>query len=408
MLYQEAEKLLQEIGQEHLLSFYDELTEGEKEELLSQIASTDWKVLQNFDHPEDLSGKGEIEPIEGLTLSAIAERKEEFQKVGVEAIQKGKVGAILLAGGQGTRLGSDHPKGTYNVGVTRDLYIFECLIHNLMDVCRQTGVSVPLYVMTSDKNHVETTAFFREHGYFGYDPSYVKFFKQDMAPAVDFSGKVILEGKGKIALSPNGNGGWFSSLVRAGLLEDVKERGIEWLNVFAVDNVCQRIADPAFVGATILSGVDCGAKAVVKAEPHEKVGVLCLEDHKPSIVEYYELSEEMAQAKNADGSLKYRYGVILNYLFSLKSLERIASAKIPVHIVKKKVPYLAGDGSLVKPERENGCKFETLVLDMIKLMDACLPYEVERSYEFAPIKNKTGVDSVESARELLAKNGVIL
>ena len=408
MLYQEAEKLLQEIGQEHLLSFYEELTEGEKEELLSQIASTDWKVLQNFDHPEDLSGKGEIEPIEGLTLSAIAERKEEFQKVGVEAIQKGKVGAILLAGGQGTRLGSDHPKGTYNIGVTRDLYIFECLVNNLLDVCKETGVSVPLYVMTSDKNHAETVAFFEEHNFFGYDSSFVKFFKQDMAPAVDFEGKVILEGKGKIALSPNGNGGWFSSLVRAGLLSDVKERGIEWLNVFAVDNVCQRIADPAFVGATILTGVDCGAKAVVKAEPHEKVGVLCLEDKKPSIVEYYELSEEMAQARNADGSLKYRYGVILNYLFSLKSLERIQNAKIPVHVVKKKVPYLAEDGSLVKPEQENGCKFETLVLDMIKLMDACLPYEVERSFEFAPIKNKTGVDSVESARALLEKNGVLL
>ncbi|MBO5525330.1 MAG: UDPGP type 1 family protein [Clostridia bacterium] len=408
MTYESALAKLRGCGQEHVLRYYEELNDAEKADLLTQIEETDFSVIENFYHPENLSGKGEIAPIEGLDLAAIEEKKAEYIAVGKETIKAGKVGAILLAGGQGTRLGSDHPKGTYNIGVTRELYIFECLVNNLLDVVKECGTVVPLYIMTSDKNHAETVAFFEEHNFFGYDSSFVKFFKQDMAPAVDQSGKVLLEAKGRIALSPNGNGGWFSSLVRAGLLEDVHARGVEWLNVFAVDNVCQRIADPAFVGASVLAKTDCGSKAVSKAEPHEKVGVLCLEEGHPSIVEYYELSEEMAQAREADGTLKYRYGVILNYLFSLDALERILSQKIPVHVVRKKVPYIDENGTLVKPETENGCKFETLVLDMIKLMNSCLPYEVVREYEFAPVKNKTGVDSVESARELLKKNGVEL
>ncbi|MGN1235384.1 MAG: UTP--glucose-1-phosphate uridylyltransferase, partial [Christensenellaceae bacterium] len=297
MNYQQAYEMLSALGQEHLLRYYKELTEEERQSLLEQIENVDWSVLDAFSHPEDLSGSGDIRPIDGYTLSMIEERREEFVAVGKEAIAAGKVGAILLAGGQGTRLGSDRPKGTYDIGVTRTLYIFECLVQNLLEVCRECGAVVPLYVMTSGKNHDETVAFFAEHSYFGYDPSSVVFFRQDMAPSVDFTGRVYLEEKGKISLSPNGNGGWYSSFVRAGLNEDAKRRGIEWFNVFAVDNVCQRIADPAFVGATILAGVDCGAKAVSKAEPHERVGVLCLENGHPSIIEYYELTEEMAQAR---------------------------------------------------------------------------------------------------------------
>lgn len=408
MTYEQAFTKLKEIGQEQILRYYDELTEEGKRSLLEQIASVDWSVLENLAHPEDLSGKGEIAPIDGMDIAEIEGKKEDFLALGTEAIRTGKVGAVLLAGGQGTRLGSDAPKGAYNIGLTRDLYIFECLIHNLTDVTKACGVYVPLYIMTSEKNHAYTVAFFRAHQFFGYPEDYIRFFMQEMAPAVGFDGKVLLEGKDRIALSPNGNGGWFSSLVKAGLLDDIHARGVEWLNVFAVDNVCQRIADPAFVGATIAGGYDCGAKAVSKAEPHEKVGVLCLEDRRPSIIEYYELTEEMAQARTEDGTLKYRYGVILNYLFRESKLEEILNQRIPVHVVKKKVPHLDKEGVFVKPETENGYKFETLVLDMIKLMDTCLPYEVVREREFAPIKNKTGVDSVESARALLIKNGVTL
>jgi UDP-N-acetylglucosamine/UDP-N-acetylgalactosamine diphosphorylase len=210
------------------------------------------------------------------------------------------------------------------------------------------------------------------------------------------------------ALSPNGNGGWFSSMQRAGLTEDLHARGIEWLNIYAVDNVLQRIADPIFVGATILSGVNCGAKVVCKNDPHERVGVLCMDGDMPDIIEYYELTEEMANERDEKGDLAYIYGVILNYLFRLSKLEEIVGNKIPVHIVEKKIECVDKDGITRKPEKENGRKFETLAVDLIKPMGTVLPFEVVREREFAPIKNKTGVDSVESARELLKQNGVKL
>lgn len=403
-----TENTLKRIGQEQILRYWGELNESEKKSLEAQVRGTDWSVLENLAHPENLSGKGKIEPISGLRAKEIEARREEFFALGKEAIKKGKVGAVLLAGGQGTRLGTDAPKGTFDIGITRPLYIFQQQIENLLEVTNECGAYVPLYVMTSEKNNDETVAFWKEKNYFGYPAQYVRFFKQDMAPAVDFSGKVILEGKANIALSPNGNGGWYSSLARCGLLSEIRARGIEWLNAFAVDNVLQRIADPVFVGACIAEGVNCGSKVVCKAEPHEKVGVLCLEDGKPNIIEYYELTEEMANARDEKGDLQYIYGVILNYLFRLEKLDEVADAKIPVHVVKKKVPYLSEAGELVKPQTENGYKFETLILDMIKLMETCLPFEVVREREFAPIKNRTGVDSVETARELLQKNGVVL
>lgn len=403
-----TENTLKRIGQEQILRYWGELNESEKKSLEAQVRGTDWSVLENLAHPENLSGKGKIEPISGLRAKEIEARREEFFALGKEAIKKGKVGAVLLAGGQGTRLGTDAPKGTFDIGITRPLYIFQQQIENLLEVTNECGAYVPLYVMTSEKNNDETVAFWKEKDYFGYPAQYVRFFKQDMAPAVDFSGKVILEGKANIALSPNGNGGWYSSLARCGLLSEIRARGIEWLNAFAVDNVLQRIADPVFVGACIAEGVNCGAKVVCKAEPHEKVGVLCLEDGKPNIIEYYELTEEMANARDEKGDLQYIYGVILNYLFRLEKLDEVADAKIPVHVVKKKVPYLSDAGEFVKPQTENGYKFETLILDMIKLMETCLPFEVVREREFAPIKNRTGVDSVETARELLQKNGIVL
>ena len=229
-----------------------------------------------------------------------------------------------------------------------------------------------------------------------------------MAAATDYQGKIYLEEKSKLSTSPNGNGGWFISMKNTGILTIVKEAGIEWLNVFAVDNVLQRIADPCFVGATIAKKCVVGAKVVRKNAPDEKVGVMCLEDGRPSIVEYYELTDELMNAKDEKGNPAYNFGVILNYLFKESALEELAANSLPLHIVEKKIPYLDENGNPVKPETPNGYKFENLVLDMIHQMDSCLPFEVVRSREFAPIKNKTGIDSVESARVLLTENGVVL
>lgn len=406
MTLSQAREKLARYGQEHVLKYYGELDPRQQEALLEQIRATDMSVLEAVKHREQLAEKGVVTPLAAMQLAEVEAEREVFTAAGLEAIRAGKVGAVLLAGGMGTRLGSDDPKGTYNIGVTRELYIFECLIHNLMDVVRLADTWLHLFIMTSDKNHEATVGFLKEHGFFGYRKDHVHFFRQEMAPATDYEGKVYLEEKGKISTSPNGNGGWFISMKNAGLLELVRREGVEWLNVFAVDNVLQRIADPCFVGAVIQRKRAAGAKVVRKNAPDEKVGVMCLEDGRPSIVEYYELTQEMRDARDENGDPAYYFGVILNYLFKVSELLRIAEQKLPLHVVEKKIPYLNEAGEPVKPEEPNGYKFENLVLDMIHQMDSCLPFEVVREKEFAPIKNRTGVDSVESARELLQKNGV--
>ena len=409
MNYNEAKELLEKNNQSHLLEYFDELNDDQKEHLLEQISEIDFdliKLIENADTPDE---RGVITPLDAeVSIKEIEENADKFRAKGVEAIKEGKVAALLLAGGMGTRLGSDKPKGMYNIGETKDVFIFEMLIRNLMDVVDEVGVWVPLYIMTSEKNDKDTREFFEEKNYFGYNKDYVKFFKQEMAPACDFDGKIYLERKDRISTSPNGNGGWFISFNKAGLLDEAKAKGIEYINLFAVDNVCQRMVDPLFVGAMLDGGYVSASKVVSKAAPEEKVGVLCLEDGKPSIVEYYELTEEMRYETLPDGSLAYKDGVILNYLFSIKSLEENMNNNLVTHVVKKKIECLDENGNAKKPETENGYKFETLVLDMIHDMDNCLAYEVVREKEFAPIKNKTGVDSVDTAKELLKKNGVEL
>lgn len=408
MNFEEAKSKLEKYGQLHVLKYYEELTAEEKEQLLTQIEETDFEVLKYCDKKDKLVEKGKIEPLAAMQLESIEENREMYEKIGMDAIKAGKVGAVLLAGGMGTRLGSDDPKGMYNIGLTKDVYIFQRLIENLMDVVKRADAWVPLFIMTSDKNNDATISFFNEHDFFGYNADYVTFFKQEMAPAADYNGKVYMEAKHKISTSPNGNGGWFASMNNCGVLNQIHEGGIEWLNVFSVDNVLQRIADPCFVGATIAADCAVGSKVVKKNAPDEKVGVMCLEDGRPSIVEYYELTEELMNAKDENGEPAYNYGVILNYLFREKDLEELLAKELPLHIVEKKIPYIDENANLIKPEEPNGYKFENLVLDMIHKLDSCLPFEVVRNKEFAPIKNKTGVDSVESARELLKENGISL
>ena len=404
----ELKEKLAKIGQEHLLKYENELTDSQKKALYEQIESLDFSVIKNIEHLHKPEKRGNITPLKSLELSDIEKKKAEYEKTGIEAIKAGKVGAVLLAGGMGTRLGSNDPKGMYNVGLTRDLFIFECLINNMMDVVKQCGTYFHLFVMTSDLNYESTTKFFKEKKNFGYPDEYVHFFKQEMAPCCDYNGKVLLERKDKVAVSPNGNAGWFLSMKKTGVLDIVKKNNIEWLNVFAVDNVCQRICDPVFVGATIMEKRSVGAKVVRKNTRDEKVGVICLEDGHPSIVEYYELTDELMDLTDERGERVYNFGVILNYLFNEAELEEIVDKSLPYHLAEKKIPCLDENGNEIKPEEPNGCKFEQLVLDMIYLSSSCLPFEVVREKEFAPIKNKTGVDSVESARELLKKNGVTL
>ena len=400
-----AFEMLNMLHQEHIVRHMKTLTESEQRAMAAHLGTLDYSVLNEGDIEEK---RGTFAPLSAVTLSDIAQNRERYTQIGLQSIRDGKIGAVLLAGGQGSRLGFDHPKGMFRIGIDRELYIFECLINNLLDVVKQADAWIPLFIMTSTENNEETVSFFEQHNYFGYSPDNVFFFVQEQLPTVDTNGKLMLADKGVIKTAPNGNGGWYASMAKTGMLRIVQNAQIEWLNVFAVDNVLQRIADPCFIGAVIESGKVSGAKVVAKADPEERVGVLCLEDGSPSIVEYYEMTDEMIHRREADGTLSYNYGVILNYLFRVDKLNQTLSVKLPLHRAFKKIPYMAANGEFVKPEEPNAYKFETLALDMVKLQDDCLAYEVDRSKEFAPVKNKTGVDSVDTARELLRLNGVEL
>lgn len=405
MDYNGALALLKREGQEHLLAYWDELSDEQKSSLLNQIAATDFSCFENLG--EVTRTIGDLSPVPAVTAAEAEARKEEFKEAGISLLKQGKVGAVLLAGGQGTRLGSDKPKGMFDMGVTRSLSIFACQFANIMQVVQKAGRFFHIFVMTSVINDADTRQFFKQQNFFGYPEDKVHFFVQDMAATCDFNGKVFLEEKWKISSSPNGNGGWYVSLVGSPVGKIVKQEGIEWLNVYSVDNVLQRICDPVFIGATILSGAGCSSKVVRKVAPEERVGVLCMEDGKPAIVEYYEMPADLAAERDEEGNLKYAYGVTLNYLFRVDLLDETVRSKLPVHLSKKKIPHIEG-GVRVSPSEPNGYKFELLVLDMIKLMGSCLAVEVVREREFAPVKNRTGTDSVDTARELLRLNGVQL
>ena len=406
MDYTQAKKLLEKYNQTQLLDYYDELDEQSKKRLLCDIEKLDFSVLENIGSGQERK-IGSLSPADALSVEEIDKNREKYEKVGIEAIKSGKVAAVLLAGGQGTRLGSSLPKGMFNIGVNKKLSIFEQQMNNIQQVVNKAGADFHIFVMTSDINHADTCNFFKENDYFGYNPQKIHFYKQKLAPTSSFDGKIYLEEKDKISLSPNGNGGWYSSLIEAGYGDFLRENGIEWLNIYAVDNVLQRICDPVFIGATINSGCACGSKVVKKVSPQEKVGVLCKEDGLPTIIEYYEMPEKYACMRDVDGELTYRYGVILNYLFAVDKLNQIYKDKLPCHLAVKAIAHVE-NGKKVVPEAPCGYKFETLVVDIVRLMGTCLAVEVERTREFAPVKNKTGVDSVDSARELLKLNGVEL
>ncbi len=396
--------VLSKYKQEHLLKYTEQLNNEEKQQLYTQISNIDWSFLESL-NKTTAEASTEIKPISSLSISDIKSNEALYRETGLEAIKAGKLCLLLLAGGQGTRLGYDKPKGTFNIGLTKELYIFEILINNTKKIVDETNTWIHLFIMTSDINYDDTVAFFEKNEYFGYDKTYIHFFVQELNPSTDFNGKILMSSKSTISMSPNGNGGWFSTMENTGILKQVTDLKIEWINVFSVDNVLQGIADPTFLGATLYEGKSCGSKVVRKTCPEEKVGVICQKNNKPHIIEYYEMSEDMINQKNPDGSLAYGFGVTLNYLFPINKLNTTLKLKMPLHIVKKTIPYINEDGLLINPTEPNGYKFETLALDLIHEMDDCLVFEVDREKEFAPVKNKTGVDSIDTARELLIKNG---
>ena len=406
MDFNAATELLKKYNQTQLLEYYAELDEAERKELLSSIEKIDFQAFESvsFNNEKKI---GELSPADTLSLAEIDARRAEFEKVGLQALKHGKVAAVLLAGGQGTRLGLDAPKGTFNIGVTKTLSIFECQMRGLLSVAQKAGFYPHLFIMTSTLNDSESRAFFKDNGYFGYEAGKIHFYVQKTAPAVSFDGKILLEEKYRPVLTPNGNGGWYSSLKESECGKLLEKEGIEWLNVYGVDNVLQKICDPVFIGATLLSGLACSGKVVKKAFDGEKVGVLCKEDGLPAIVEYYEMPDDKLTERGSDGELVYCYGVILNYLFKVEKLDGVYAKRLPYHLANKKVACIV-NGKKFIPAEPNAYKLETLAVDIVKMMGSCLGFEVIREREFAPVKNMTGVDSVDTARELLVKNGVQL
>ncbi len=406
MTVEQAREKLKALCEEHLLRCYKELSGEERALLLDDVEKLDPVYLDAFRRREEKAEHHDFSPIRVMKREESEARAGELGRRGAEAARQGKLAAVLLAGGSGTRLGASGPKGTYDIGVTRPVYIFQRVFENLEDACRRIGAKLHLFIMTSGENREATEAFLREHAFFGYDEAFVHFFTQEAAPCVDEEGHVLLASPCRIASSPNGNGGWFVSLLKAGYGALLREEGIEWLNVFAVDNVLQRICDPVFFGAVLESGCESGAKVVRKSSPEENVGVICLDGGRTSVIEYYEVTEDMRREKLEDGSYAYYYGVILNYLFHVGAMQRALDSSLPIHFAHKKIPYLDDSGVTVTPESPNGWKFEYFIFDILGALEGCLPFEVEREREFAPVKNAAGPDSVETARELLRLNGI--
>ncbi|MBQ8496765.1 MAG: UTP--glucose-1-phosphate uridylyltransferase [Clostridia bacterium] len=396
--YPKVEKILREAGQIHLLDGFEMLSEEEKMRLATEIMEIDFSIFERAAHLEKKTYE-HIAPIPIFSTETVEKEREELETIGLSAIHAGKVGAVLLCGGQGTRLGSPHAKGMYNIGITKEISIFSLHFRYLCEVAKRAEKWFPIYIMTSIYNGAEIEAFLKEKNFFGYEASAIHFFVQKMAPATDLEGKIYKESPSSLVLSPDGNGGWFSALAETGYLD--KQDAPEWLNVISIDNVLQKTVDPLFVGVTLRENAACGAKVVRKVTPDEKIGLICENEGHPAVIEYYELDKlKKDNAVSTDGM---EYGVILNYLFRISEMAKTLSAKLPVHKARKKIPYY--DGEYHKPETENGYKYEMLATDLVERMDSCLAFEILREKEFAPVKNCTGVDSVESAREMLLRAG---
>jgi len=401
---QKAEELLRKYNQEHILNFFEELSDKEKQELLNQIENIDFEQineLYNLTKQKRTYEEQKIEPMEYLDKSKLEKEEiEKYKKLGEEIILSNQFAVVTMAGGQGTRLGHEGPKGTYDLGLESHKSIFELLCDNFKRAKEQYGINVPWYIMTSRENDEQTKNFFEEKNYFGYDRENVKFFKQGELPMLSEDGKLLMSEKGKIKEAADGHGGVFEALYRNNMYEDMKKKNIKMIFISGVDNVLAKLIDPVFIGATIANNKESAGKSVVKAYASEKVGVYCKKDNKIGMIEYTEITPEMAEAKDENGEFLYGESNILCNLFNISVLERISKHSLPYHVAHKKANYIDTNGNEVRPDKENAYKFESFIFDAFEGLENMLLFRVKREEEFAPVKNKDGVDSPETARKL--------
>ena len=400
-------RTLRKYSQEHLLNGYERLDEVKQRQLLEQIESTDFELinsLYNNTKKEFTMPEAEIAPIEYLDKEKLNGYYRTFQETGEQAIRNGKLAAVTMAGGQGTRLGHEGPKGTFDIGLESHKSLFELLSDSLKAQGKLYGVTIPWFIMTSEENNDDTVAFFAKNRYFGYEKDKnIFFFKQGELPMVDTEGKILIGEDGLIKEAADGHGGIYEALVKNGMTKKMRELGVEWIFIGGVDNCLVKMVDPLLMGIAIQKQVTAAGKSVVKANPQEKVGVFCKKNGKPSVVEYTEIPQEMAEATDERGELIYGESHILCNLFNINAVERMGSKPLPYHSAFKKATYIDKDGNKIVPDGPNAYKFEAFLFDAFGELDDMAILRVKREEEFAPVKNAAGVDSPETARELYRK-----
>lgn len=406
---EEIQDILKKYGQEHLLNHYDSLDEKKKQKLLEQIGNIDFELVNNLYNStkeQKTNSHDEITPIDYLDKFKLNDQYKYYEAIGKKAIKEGKLAAVTMAGGQGTRLGHSGPKGTYDIGLDSHKSLFELLSDNLKEEGKKYGVIIPWFVMTSRENNKDTVEFFEKHKYFGYQKNKnIFFFEQGELPMMDTEGKILIGEDGLVKLAADGHGGIYESLVKTNMTKKMRELGIEWVFIGGVDNCLVKMVDPVLMGIAIDKKVTVACKSVVKANPHEKVGVFCRRNGKPNVIEYSEITDEMAEATDENGELLYGESHILCNLFSIDAIERMGSEPLPYHVAFKKAKYIDKDGNLVEPDSPNAYKFEAFLFDAFGEVDDMAVLRVKREEEFAPVKNsdEKGVDCPKTARELYKK-----
>lgn len=403
---QNAKEILKEYNQNKVLEFLEKL--DYKDDLINQINNIDFHQLkelyENAIKEKDIK-QNKIEPIEYLDKEKLSsQEKYKFDTLGENIIKSGKYAVVTMAGGQGTRLEHNGPKGTFKLDVFgKGKYIFEILCENLKEANKKYNTNITWYIMTSEENHEQTETFLNKNNYFGYNRQFVKLFKQGELPLVDTQGNLLIGKDNKIKLASNGNGGVFYSLRTTGILTDMKERGIEWIFIGGVDNVLLKMADVTLLGMAIDKKVEIASKSVLKANAHEKVGVFCKMNGHPKVIEYSELPQKMAEELNNNLELKYSESHIMCNLFTINAIEKISKEPLIYHSAFKKNSYIDEFGREVIPESPNSYKFEAFIFDSFTIFDDIAILRGKREEDFAPVKNKEGVDSPKTAKELYEK-----
>lgn len=405
---------LERLNQQHVLELWQNSNEAERARLNEQLSHVDWPLIENYQ--SDLnqtttasdSSATEIEPPAHVARmprdQQDRERWTQARELGEKVLRSGEVAAVLLAGGQGTRLGFNHPKGMFEIGPVSGKSLFAIFAEQLLAISDRVGRAIPYFIMTSDETHEPTIEFFRSHNNFGLNPADLFFFKQGYAPALDIKTGQLLIGEGHtLCMTPDGHGGLLTALHKAGIFDEMRRRGIEYVYTHQVDNPLTKICDPAFLGLHIENGAEVSTKVVAKLGPEEKVGVAVELNGHTAIVEYIDLPQELANQREADGSLRYWAGSTAIHTFNREFLERVATSteSLPWHRAKKKIACVDQNGVCVRPEVENGVKFERFLFDTMPLAKKALIVETDRFDEFAPLKNSSGDFSPDYVRKQL-------